>query len=273
LNQCLLGDETERGGRLRLPDPFESIVRGCLEPEPQNRISLDEIARMLGLNSLNEQPLNSPRFERQSVAIRQIPIVKPAPRVEKQKRGREWRWLGAICLILLCETVALLFLGSARSKPIPPPTPVLQPAAVPEPKPVAAPEPELDPAAGKREIGAFLKHWLSTVQSRDLQGHIDCYAPVVEPFFRASSADRSAVRREKQRVFARIGKVRKITIDNITYESLALDHAVVSFRKEWDIAGSHPSSGVEDERLTLRRIDGQWKIGAEEENNIRWVRR
>src|SRR5262249_532654 len=50
LNQCLLGDERERGGRLRLPDPFESIVRGCLEPEPRRRISLDEIARMLRSN-------------------------------------------------------------------------------------------------------------------------------------------------------------------------------------------------------------------------------
>ena len=78
---------------------------------------------------------------------------------------------------------------------------------------------------------------------------------------------------EKRRVFAGIEKVRRAQIDRIRFESVATDEAIVLLEKEWDIAGSHPSSGVEDERLTLRRIDSQWKIGAEEENNIRWVRR
>jgi len=51
LNQCMLGEEGMRSGRTqRLPAPFDMIVRGCLAPEPDDRISLDEIAYVVGMD-------------------------------------------------------------------------------------------------------------------------------------------------------------------------------------------------------------------------------
>ena len=106
-----------------------------------------------------------------------------------------------------------------------------------------------------------------------MEGHLDCYAPVVAPFGGVERVGRPSLVDEKRRVFAGIEKVRTAQIDRIRFESVATDEAIVLLEKEWDIAGSNPSAGVEDERLTLRRMDGAWKIAGEEESNIRLILR
>jgi ketosteroid isomerase-like protein len=276
LSQCLMGDDSGRGARLRLPDPFEMIVTGCLKPAPESRVSLDDIAQMLGLNRI---PIAEPRRDepvRESPAVPRREISLPAPRpryTDEPARKWNWRWLGVACILFMCDALLLFFINAQRRRPVPVAAPAPPAEAAPAPKPVSAPVAEVDPASAKRQIGAFLQHWTATLQNRDVEGQIDCYAPRVAPFFGASSADPQQVRREKQRVFARIGKVHKMTIGNLVYESLDGDRAVVSFSKEWDIAGANPSSGVEDEKLTLQRIDGKWKIAGEEETHIRWVKR
>lgn len=67
--------------------------------------------------------------------------------------------------------------------------------------------------------------------------------------------------------------IRLYTISDPAVESLGADRATVTFRKEWDARGARQFAGAERQRLTLRRLDGAWKIVGEEELQLFWVRK
>jgi hypothetical protein len=128
-------------------------------------------------------------------------------------------------------------------------------------------------AANGGDINRLLDQWRLTVVRGDVGGQADLYAPRVDRFFTKRNVSREAVRKEKARMMQAYPEVNKYEISDVKVESNTGDEAVVSFRKEWDMNGNRRFSGAERQRLRLRRIDGEWKIVAEEETKIYWVKR
>jgi hypothetical protein len=79
INQCLLAPGAVKRGRTQLlPSPFDMVARLCLEPEPENRPALADIAMILRL------PLNGD--------ARRVHAGQEAPQ-EARVRGGSLRWL------------------------------------------------------------------------------------------------------------------------------------------------------------------------------------
>jgi hypothetical protein len=117
--------------------------------------------------------------------------------------------------------------------------------------------------------------WRSTLEKGDLQTHVATYAPRVDRFFRQRRVSRQQVLREKERMLDRYPNINKYEVHDVRLESLKGGRAVVTFRKDWDTSGrgSRRFAGSERQRLTLRTVDGTWKIVGEEELKVHWVRR
>lgn len=123
------------------------------------------------------------------------------------------------------------------------------------------------------DIHNFLERWRTSILKHDLEAQVDCYAPVVEVFFRKSNVPQNEIRKDKEAMFNEYPDIRLYTISDPTVESVAAENAIVTFRKEWDVRGARQFAGAERQRLTLRRLDGHWKIVGEQELQIFWVRK
>jgi hypothetical protein len=135
------------------------------------------------------------------------------------------------------------------------------------------PPPAVDSAARKDAVIPFVIEWARSMRELDLERHVSSYAPVVDPFFTKRSVPLTEVRKEKERLFGGISEVRRLGVRDIRIESFQPERAVVTFRKDWDLRGRLGTAGAERQRLTLRWIDGRWRITAEQETTIYWTRK
>lgn len=119
-------------------------------------------------------------------------------------------------------------------------------------------------------IDALLSKWRDTLIHHDLDGHVSCYAPMVYVFYNRRNVTRMGVREDRSRALSTYPEIRKYTISDVQLESLTATRAVVTFDKEWDTAGRGRSAGAEKGRLTLERLNGDWKIVAEQEVRVYW---
>ena len=124
-----------------LPVPFDAIVRGCLEPDPGRRISLQGIRKLL-------TPEPAPEA---------VPKAPPVPELQFDEPARSHSrapiaWLAVVAVVVILGVLAFAFLrrehNSAPPPAAPPPAaaPVSRPAAVPPPAPPSAPPPTPAPA-------------------------------------------------------------------------------------------------------------------------------
>jgi hypothetical protein len=149
-------------------------------------------------------------------------------------------------------------------------------------QPLSREEPPSEAASRSREdssampasdINGLLNRWRDTVVRGDSKAHAILYAPKMDKFFRRRNVSRETVRREKARMMEIYPEVKRYEISDVRVESQRPNETVVSFRKEWDMRGDRPFSGAERQRLTLRRIAGDWKIVSEEELKVYWLKR
>jgi len=123
------------------------------------------------------------------------------------------------------------------------------------------------------DIVAFLDYWRNTMWARNVAAQADCYAPRVERFFTKTNVTREEVRKEKQRMLERYPIFETYKISNLKLLSLTADRATITFRKDWYARGTHRFAGAEQQRLTLTRNGGRWRIVGEEEVKVYWVKR
>jgi hypothetical protein len=93
---------------------------------------------------------------------------------------------------------------------------------------------------------------------------------MVYVFYNRRNVTRMGVREDRSRALSTYPEIRKYTISDVQLESLTATRAVVTFDKEWDTAGRGRSAGAEKGRLTLERLNGDWKIVAEQEVRVYW---
>jgi hypothetical protein len=128
---------------------------------------------------------------------------------------------------------------------------------------------KIDAENGTRKT---LAAWASTMLSNDLAGQVGCYGPIVEPFFQQPTVTIQVIADEKAKLMKAYPLVKQYAISNIDFAKIEPDIVKVSLDKTWDVQGIRQFAGSEREVLTLRQFDGQWKIVAETEAKIYWVR-
>jgi ketosteroid isomerase-like protein len=179
---------------------------------------------------------------------------------------------------------ALVILGSiyrnpameeAKSQQPPPPSGPVASVPRPGPKPkanVAQPatarteRPLADAATDRREISQLLDRWVDAMRHRDAYRQATFYAPQVEEFFGRRNVTPTEVRRVRDKIFADSDEARQFSIEDVRFERLDPDRAVVSFLKIWNFPG-RPFMASAQEEMTMRRVNGQWKIAGERELN------
>jgi hypothetical protein len=100
-----------------------------------------------------------------------------------------------------------------------------------------------------------------------------CYAPVLESFHHQHNLQRANVVEQRRRLLQLYPRMYKYEISNLRLESGTPDRAIVTFDKEWDMAGERSYAGAAKHRVTAVKTKHQWQIVAEEEQQVYWARR
>jgi ketosteroid isomerase-like protein len=149
-----------------------------------------------------------------------------------------------------------------------------------QPPPSSSPGPASFPttrrASGGAEGGGWaealrsaLDDWVRATNERDVARQMEFYAPQLEAFYLTRNVPRSAVRAEKQRVFARASAVAVRAEAPEIVLGDAGRTAVMRFRKQYEIANGRQSrSGEVVQELRWRRTPGGWKITSERDVRV-----
>jgi hypothetical protein len=132
----------------------------------------------------------------------------------------------------------------------------------------------------ERSIRQALDNWVQSFRNKDARAQADCYAPVVETYFRWHNVPREQLAHDKEKSFAAIGEIRKYEISEIQVSvqpaiggpdsTTNYSRADAIFQKEWDtstVAGKI-FAGREIEKLTFVGSPEGWKIVGEQELKI-----
>jgi hypothetical protein len=123
------------------------------------------------------------------------------------------------------------------------------------------------------EVEAVLRDWVRSARDAKLGEHVNFYADVVGPYFTLARVTKEDVRADKLNFLGAYGDI-DLEIRNIRVTPKGKDGAVATFDKRWDARqGDRHFAGDERQELTLRKIDGHWRITAEKEVEVYWVRR
>jgi len=116
----------------------------------------------------------------------------------------------------------------------------------------------------RAEIASVVQRWAETLFNDDLDAHMQLYAPTLSVFHGRRNVSKESVRQEKERILGQYQNAHSYRISNILLSEGEDGSVVAVFRREWSAnSGEQASSRSEQDHLTLRRIDGAWKIVGE----------
>jgi hypothetical protein len=84
----------------------------------------------------------------------------------------------------------------------------------------------------------------------------------VSTYFARHDVTREAVRQSIRQ--ARYGRLDVYRLTGMAITPVSDSRAVATFRKHWQVSGRRRSAGEEEERMTLVRADGAWRISSEQ---------
>jgi serine/threonine protein kinase len=263
LQRVFTGD-SGRARQLRagLPEPFQRIVPECLDPNPNERPTLQRI----------ETLLTAP----ESVAEVRQPEAAPAwvPRhLRALDETGNHSWLGRFLRPsrlswLIIFIVGILGVGiwtfalthKHETTQVAAAAPVAPTPEVDRVNPRTSPAPVSDPA-----IRELLDRWVATNRAKDLTGQLALYAPVVDPFFKQRHVPRSRIASIKKRDFGSMGPVKKFDASDVQITQIDPTNAVVLFTKNWAFGKGAANHGSIRSQLTVQKFGQDWKIVAERE--------
>jgi ketosteroid isomerase-like protein len=118
-------------------------------------------------------------------------------------------------------------------------------------------------------LRSALDEWVRATNERDISRQMEFYAPQLEAFYLTRNVPRSAVRAEKQRVFARASVVEVRAEAPEIFLGDAGGTAVMRFRKQYEIAnGAQSRRGEVIQELRWRRTSAGWKITSERDVRV-----
>ena len=162
--------------------------------------------------------------------------------------------------------------GSVKEIPPPPPpaaeqTPVPQQTLRPPKKNPPVQLMRLEPAI-KRAVTARLNSWQASIETRDLDKHLQHYADRIDAYYLAANVNRDFVRTERGRAFEKFDTF-KLQLINVDISLQTSDEVIITFDKTWDFRrAANYSNGLVQQELIMRKIDKQWFIVSEKDLEI-----
>ena len=159
---------------------------------------------------------------------------------------------------------------TSMSAPVPSPA-IEQTPAAPTPqalkKKSAVRLPRIE-AALKKAVAARLKTWEASIETRDLEKHLQHYADQIEIYYNAANTNRDFVSADRSRAFKQFDTL-KLEIINVDINLETTDAAIVTFDKGWDFKkGESFSNGLVQQEVKMRKIEKQWLIVSEKDLQV-----
>jgi ketosteroid isomerase-like protein len=253
--------------RAGLPEPFQQIVRECLDPNPNARPTLARVETILDGAVPPEQPPSepvvataAPTFEYTPRHLRAMDETNPGRSLRSFFRTPRLSWL-IIFIVGILGVVIWTFALTRKNEERPVAATQIA-AAPPEADRV---KPATEPAPADPSIRESLDRWIATMRTKDMAGQVRLYAPMVETFYGQHHVARSRIAAIKKREFGTMGVVNRFDATNVQITQIAPDNAVVLFTKNWAFGNDSQRTGAVRSQLTLKKIDGEWKVVAERE--------
>jgi len=122
----------------------------------------------------------------------------------------------------------------------------------------------------REAVEATLHKWSESFRTGDAVAHVDCYAPVLEIYFKNRQLSREQLLRDKQKAFSTISVVTTFDLSDIQLSPEPNGRIAATFQKNWDYSMNLGKGfvGSEIEKLTFENLAGDWKIVKEEELRI-----
>jgi hypothetical protein len=122
----------------------------------------------------------------------------------------------------------------------------------------------------RESVNARLQKWSDSFRTGDTAAHVDCYAPVVEIYFKSHQLSREQLLRDKQKAFSTIAVVAIFDLRDIHLSAEPNGRIAATFQKDWDYSTNLGKgfAGSEIARLTFEKFLGEWRIVKEEELTI-----
>ena len=215
------------------------------------------------------------------------PRMLPEPQPPAKKR---WLWYTALAaLSVVGGALGYVCLHPTHSEPPRSPAAVApaapteaetsKPSALNPSKPApsaAETTAENSPAPAAPDTAAIrtlLDRWANALKRGDLSAATACYAPLVSTYFGRHDVTRETVRGRIKHTLAHYGGLEIYRISELKITPVSDARAVATFRKSWRTSGRRKSAGEEQERMTLVRNQGDWRISSEQQEKIYWERK
>jgi hypothetical protein len=123
-------------------------------------------------------------------------------------------------------------------------------------------------AALVNAVNGRLKSWKNSIESRDLEKHLQYYADELETYYLASNVNRDFVRADRSRAFNQFDTF-KLEIINVDINLESNETAIITFDKGWNFEKENDfSSGLVQQEIKMRKIDKQWLIVSERDLQV-----
>lgn len=129
------------------------------------------------------------------------------------------------------------------------------------------PVPTAEPAASSVDVKRWLQGWAASMQTRDANAQASFYADKLDRYLEQRNVGRAAVLRDREATNRMRKGLWTVKMEDIVIERQTGSEAEVRLTKHF-IGAPDRSEIVESfvpARLTLKRIDGQWKITSEQD--------
>ena len=135
------------------------------------------------------------------------------------------------------------------------------PAAAVAAAPVASvPQPPSDDEI-RQGVRDTLARWTGSIDSMDLDAHMQCYAAIVDPYDNRRTTH-DEVRASKAPAFVKY-KAMNMSVENVNIVVSGPDTATADLVKRWEFRGAKVYSGAVRQQLHFQKIGGDWKIVGE----------
>jgi hypothetical protein len=275
-----------------MPFPAEAQVElapGLTPLETNGIAGLPHNGHVLAGEDL-EPPVDDVRPRREiPPPIRRRLTAPDLTHTEDRPAYRDRRWIGALAVFVGAGAIGYWSLGlrAPREAEVPSASvtqhPVTQPPspAVPLSPPVIKPPAIKATPAAKRprastptavvpEVHAVLEQWDQALRSGNPKKITAFYAPTIDSYFGERNVSNSDVAESLARSAARYGKTTVLQVSDIRITPMGDSRASATFRKRWQTSGRHLYSGETEERVTLSKHNGVWKISSEQETRVLW---
>jgi ketosteroid isomerase-like protein len=141
------------------------------------------------------------------------------------------------------------------------------PLAKTSPPMPSPPAPTTEPAASSAEVKRWLQGWASSMQTRDANAQASFYADKLDRYLEQRNVGRAAVLRDREATNRMRKGLWTVKIEDIVIERQTDSEAELRLMKHF-IVEPEQSEILESfvpTRLTLKRINGQWKITSEQD--------